>query len=312
MGTKTRPLKAAIDIGSNTVLLLVGYCENDSVVTLYEDQHAPRLGKDVDAEKNLHPDAMSDVITVLAKYRKDIDDYYEDVDEVFVTATSAVRDAANRQEFIQQIERETGFLVQLLSGKEEAKYTFLGAQSTLSDEIRGITGVLDIGGGSTEIAVGTRNILNNRFSYDVGSVRFTERYLKDSPPTNEQIKQCRAGIREAFQQHIFHFPPVFTLIGVAGTVTSLAHIHLGLQTYQPQKVNGYVISRDIIREWIDQFKAKTADELLAAYPEILKGRADVILGGLLILEMFMSSSNISEVVVSTGGIRHGALIMNQK
>ena len=312
MGRETQALKAAIDIGSNTVLLLVGYYENNSVVTLYEDQHAPRLGKGVDAGQNLHPDAMANVVSILNQYWADIEEYYEDVDEVFVTATSAVRDATNRQEFIEKIKQETGFPIQILTGKEEAQFTFFGAQSVLQDKIGGATGVLDIGGGSTEIALGNKNILNDRFSYNVGSVRFTERYLIDNPPTEKQMEKCRSAILEAFKEQVFYFPPKFTLVGVEGTVTSLAHIHLGLDFYDSKKINGQVISLEVISEWISQFKDKTSDELLSAHPKILKGRADVILGGLLILEAFMKSSNIADIVVSTGGIRHGALIMNQK
>lgn len=311
MGTKSKALKAAIDIGSNTVLLLIGDSSDGKVETVYEDHHAPRLGKGVDANKNLHPDSVEKVIGVLQKYKKDIDNYLEDVSKVFITATSAVRDAANQQVFLDRVQRETGFSVRVLNGDEEAGYTYFGAQSVL-DDVTGPVCVLDIGGGSTEVALGSKRILTEQFSYDIGSVRFTERYLKDSPPTPAQIEDCRSAVSQALQQKVFYFPPNLTLVGVAGTVTSLAHIHKGLQNYSPEKINGLELSLEVIEQWVEKLKGLTADELLSKYPEILKGRSDVYLGGLLILETFMKSSNITEVVVSTGGIRHGSLVMNKK
>lgn len=311
MGNKRNYLKAAIDIGSNTVLLLVGRVKNGNIETIYEEQHAPRLGTNVDTDKNLHSDSINRVLEVLKKYKSILDRDFSNVNDVYVTATSAVRDAGNNHYFLDKVEQETGFSVQLLSGEDEAAYTFFGAKSVL-DDISGTTGVLDIGGGSTEVALGSKRILTERFSYDIGSVRFTERHLHNSPPTDVQINECSSAIKEALKSKVFYFPPRFTLIGVAGTVTSLACINAGISRYDPSAINGSILTVEIIGDWITELKAKSAEQLLKDYPEILKGRADVFLGGLLILHCFMESSQIPEIVVSTGGIRHGTLIMNQK
>lgn len=311
MGKKREYPKAAIDIGSNTVLLLVGRVIGDHVETIYEEQHAPRLGKKVDADKNLHPDSMAKVIDVLIGYKSVLERDFKDVKDVLVTATSAVRDAANKHAFLKRVKEKTGFKVQVLSGEEEAAYTFFGAKSVLADNL-GSACVIDIGGGSTEVALGNKRILTEQFSYNIGSVRFTERYLQNSPPSDAQIDDCRSAVNNALKQKIFYFPSNFTLIGVAGTVTSLAHIDAGLNTFSPKEINGIIMPIKKIDSWVNQLKDKSSNQLLGEYPEILKGRADVFLGGLLILQNFMRSSQISEIVVSTGGIRHGALIMNNK
>jgi len=310
MGQKGNSIKAAIDIGSNTVLLLVGWTKSGKVDVFYEAQHAPRLGKGVDARQNLDPASISQVIKVLQEYKSILNEEFPHVDQVFVTATSAVRDAANKQYFLETVKQETGFSVQILSGEEEAGFTFFGARSVLND-ITGATCVIDIGGGSTEIAIGEKHILTDRFSYDMGSVRFTERYLKQDPPLKEQLQACRSAIKDVLKEKIFHLPSHLKLIGVAGTVTSIAHISDGLTSYSPDLINGNVLSLENISHWITKFEKMTSEELLFQYPAILMGRADVFLGGLLILECFMKRLDISDIVVSTGGIRHGALLQNQ-
>lgn len=311
MGKKEGLVNAAIDIGSNTVLLLVGSTERGKVQVIFEEQHAPRLGKGVDAQNKLDHHSVDKVIEVLKRYKSIIENDFPKVEEIFVTATSAVRDASNREEFVKKVYEQTAFDVQVLSGKEEAGFTYFGAQSMLTG-IGNKTCVLDIGGGSTEVALGSKNLLKDRFSYNIGSVRFTERYLKQNPPTENEINECRRAVEDTLKQKIFHFPVTFKLIGVAGTATSLAHIHAGLDSYQPKTINGSVLTLDAISHWVDELKQYTSEELLQRYPKILEGRVDVFLGGLLILESFMKNCGIPSVLVSTGGIRHGTLVMNAK
>lgn len=309
MGRQDQAVKAAIDIGSNTVLLLVGYVKGRSVISLYEQHHAPRLGKGVDVDKNLSVEAMNNVISIVASYRNEVGARYPALKEVIVTATSAVRDAKNKQLFIQQVKQETGFDVKILNGKEEARYTFFGALAALDNPPVGSAAVIDIGGGSTEVALGNLQGLKDRHSYDVGSVRFTERYFKNGTPAHKEIALCRENIRKVFNECTLSYPSRFRLVAVAGTATSLAHIHFGLHTYQPEKINGQLITREEVSGVISRIKDKTPSQLLEAYTEILKGRADVILSGMIILETFMISNRISEVLISVGGLRHGAIIL---
>ena len=300
-------MKAAIDIGSNTVLLLLGEVKDQKVDVIYEEQHAPRLGRGVDEQENLNTKSVQRVVNVLTTYQSTIDNKYTDVSDVRVLATSAVRDANNRQEFVRKVKEETGFSVQILSGEEEAELTYAGAKSVLTQNDTDAA-VIDIGGGSTEIAIGTGKQMTDRYSFDIGSVRFTERYLSNNPPKGSQIEDCRSTIKKMLEMRPFEWTKDIQLIGVAGTVTSLAAIHNQIGYYDPALLNETQLSAQDISSHIATFSTMPSEELLHKYPKILKGRADVILAGLLILETFMHFYNIEHLTVSTGGIRHGALL----
>lgn len=308
---KGEKMKASIDIGSNTVLLLVAQVEGDNVSVVEEKQRAPRLGKGVDEKKNLDPNSLQRVLEVLKEYKAIIDKRHKKMENIKVVATSAVRDANNRKEFVYEVKKQTGLDVQILSGLEEAKLTYQGARSVLVDNDSPNL-VIDIGGGSTEIAWGNGNMLKDYFSFDIGSVRFTERYLKSDPPSDKQITDCKDAVRITLQHHKLDISADYRLIGVAGTVTSLALIVDGLESYKASAINGQILKIDDLSSTIKRFSKMTSDELLELYPEILKGRADVFLAGLLILEGFMKYYHLPELTVSTGGIRHGALLNIKK
>jgi exopolyphosphatase/guanosine-5'-triphosphate,3'-diphosphate pyrophosphatase len=300
-------VKASIDIGSNTVLLLVGKVQKGRVIPLNEQQAAPRLGKGVDAEKSLDPDAVQRVIEAILEFKSFLSCHYPEIEDAKVMATSAVRDAENKEAFVERIEKETGYKTRILSGNEEAKLMFQGAKSVLPG-IRQSATVIDIGGGSTEFATGTGEMLKDYVSLNMGSVRFTERYLSGNPPSQEEIGDSRQAVKQMLRDHSFHVEPETTLIGIAGTVTSLASIDAGLETYQPEKLNGYQLELAVISRYIIDFANQTKEQLLARYPHILKGRAGVILCGLIILETWMKYYDVHTLATSTGGIRHGALI----
>lgn len=302
---------AAIDIGSNTVLLLIAGYSNGSLEVLHEEQRMPRLGKGVDKSGNLHPDSVEQALKVLKDFNKRIVTDFPEVRETFATATSAVRDAADRQQFLNQIEKHTGFQVQVLSGEEEAEFTFAGALGMLDGIEDG--NVIDIGGGSTEIIFGKNGKPADSFSYNMGSVRFTERFLQGDPPARREIEACRKGIRETLQQRDIIFDKHFdaealSAIGVAGTVTSLAFMDLGLEAYEPSLINGHAMGFNSIKTWINRIALMSVSELKTAFPRVMEGRADVFLAGLLILQTFMEYYNLHKLIVSTGGIRHGAIL----
>jgi len=276
---------------------------------LYEEERTPRLGEGVDESMQLSTAAMQRVIDVLDDYEQIISDKYTNTTEIVVTATSAVRDATNKMLFLDKVQRQTGLQVQVLSGREEARYTYFGAKSVLADEDFGQSDVvIDIGGGSTEIATGNKGTITNRYSFDMGCVRFTERFLNEDPHSESQIANCRNAIRQMLSEYEFTIQQGSTLIGVAGTVTSLGFIDMQLQQCEPEKLNGYTISLDTLREYINNFRIMTAEELIQKYPAVMSERADIFRAGLLILEGFMKQYHFEQVVVSTGGIRHGAII----
>lgn len=291
---------ASIDIGTNTVLLLIAEKSENGLTVIHEEQQVPRLGEGVDEERNLSDLAVNRVIKSLKYFKHLIKRGYPDVKETMVTATSAVRDARNRKKFISRVKKETGYNIHLLSGLKEALFTFRGANSVLSFNSRS-TAVVDIGGGSTEIAWGEDGALNDRYSYDMGCVRYTERYLQDDPPSSEQINRCRKAAAEILKEKLFSFPEDITFIGVAGTVTSLSYIALGCDTYNSSIMDGNVIQWLELRDWIENIKGKKAAELTEKYPEVMKGRADIFLAGLLILEQIMNLYGVEQFLVSTGG-----------
>lgn len=299
---------AAIDIGSNTVLLLIAEYDGEKMQVIHQEQRMPRLGKGVDEHRNLSEEAVDRVISALKDYRRVIEHYYAGVSQIIVTATSAVRDSNNREEFKSQIKQETGFDILILSGREEAQWTYLGAHSMLEAAVSKQLLTLDIGGGSSEISLGRGQELIDYHSFDVGSVRFTERFINSDPPKQQEIENCRQAVGEAFDGHPFSWEGDAEAVGMAGTVTSLAYMEADLSTYDSQKLAGMKMSRKEVGEWISVISAMTAAELVDEYPVVMKGRADVFLAGILVLEVFLDKYGFDDFTVSTGGIRHGAVI----
>lgn len=303
-------MKAAIDIGTNTVLLLIAEIEAGVISTVYEEQQIPRLGKGVDESRNINAEAVRRVTDALKDYKQLITERFPEVEEVIVAATSAVRDARNREEVLQQIWEETGYKVRLLSGQEEAEWTTAGALSTLDATFRNSSVLLDIGGGSAEVTVTEKGRLIDSHSFDMGSVRYTEKFLHSDPPAEDDISKCRNAISNFYKERPFKIDPKTKAVGVAGTLTTLASILQGLQEYNAQAVNEYLISKKAISEFIEAYRAKSSREWLLKYPELLKGRSDIFLAGLLILEGFLTIYGFKEIIVSAGGIRHGAILKN--
>ncbi len=301
-------MKAAIDIGTNTVLLLVAEVQDGIIKNIHEEHRVPRLGKGVDADKNINEAATERVIKALSAYKTILDKDFPEVDSPVVTATSAVRDAGNRDEFIQEVKAKTGFEIRLLSGMEEAEWTAAGALSVLPSSVNENILILDIGGGSTEVAYLQKGEVEDGHSFDMGSVRFTERFIKGNPPDEEDIAACRYEVDRMFKNRPFEVKGKPLAVGVAGTVTTLGGILMKLDSYKPDTLNGVSISLEQIRDVIDAFKNNPHEDMLAKHPLFLKGREDIFMAGMLILEGFLTHFKLKSIIVSTGGIRHGAII----
>lgn len=276
---------AAIDIGTNTVLLLVAEVEDGRIRELRSEQRIPRLGKGVDGSGNLAPDRMMAVIEALVEYR-DIIAAYGFMD-VVVSATSAVRDAANRIEFLWLVEEATGYRVRILSGEEEADTTFRGALAMMDAPPAGSWCVIDIGGGSTELILAEGETRLKQRSFDVGSVRLSERSGWTSPKGVGELTDLFRS--QGFDQR------VDAAVGVAGTAAVMKAVapDLRLTTLET-----------ILAEW----RGLTPEQLMVRHPEVLQGRADVITAGLAILVAAMRAMAAEELSVSAGGIRHGLLL----
>ena len=338
IGKKSTKPVAVIDIGTNTVLSLVARKSGKGLQVLDEAQQLPRLGQGVDHHRIISSEAIDRLLEALRYHQKRIRTRFGEID-ITVTATSAMRDAENREEVIHRIRQETAWDVLLLSGGQEAEAMFQGAMHMLDPaKFYGSTAVtvIDIGGGSTELALGKLSRsdgdvhpdLQKRESLNAGCVRFTEQYFFGKATVMaESEKKARPGFRptpgllnamELLKTRTKEMVNAvdFTAdaaVGVAGTITSLAYmLRAGTGPYRPEAINGSVITVGEIRKMIDRISCMPVDHIVEKWPVVMKGRADIFLAGLLILETCLAHLKMEEITVSTGGLRHGILfnVMN--
>jgi exopolyphosphatase / guanosine-5'-triphosphate,3'-diphosphate pyrophosphatase len=298
---------AGIDIGTLTCRLLIADLPvRSSLKELRSERRILRLGEGVDRSKRLNGAAMDRVIQCLKEWRVLIDSY--GVDACTAVATSAVRDAANRQEFLDRVKAETGFEVEVITGEEEAHRTMLGIRSGLPT---GVTDVLalDVGGGSTEFILDRPDQQPVVRSVDIGVVRLSERLLHHDPPTLEEIQQSREWIRNETKKALAEIPQRSgtTFVGTAGTITSLAAMAQQLPTYQPARIHNYRLTFETITNLEQQLLARTKAARVGM-PGLEKNREDVIASGAIILRTIMESLGQQECLVSDLGLREGVLL----
>jgi exopolyphosphatase / guanosine-5'-triphosphate,3'-diphosphate pyrophosphatase len=296
---------ASIDIGTNTILMLIADIERNGEISVITDEHLiARLGKGVDENGIIQKDTFQRVSKIFSQL-KSIADSHE-VEHIAACGTSALRDASNSRSFIDFIKEQSSVDIRILSGKEEAELTYLGAVSEyLKDTPSGEFAVLDIGGGSTELVAGSGSNISSASSIDIGSVRLTERILKNSPPDNFAVEEAI----ELIQTHLQSFPPLSsaaTLIGVAGTLTTLAAMDLRLNTFDRTKVNRYILTKETIDRIFEELRYLTLDQI-KGYPQIHPSRADILLAGILILQETLKKVNASQIKASDRGLRYGIL-----
>ncbi len=269
--------------------------------TVRDEQRIPRLGEGVDKDKKINSDAFARVLEVLKEY-KDISESLHS-EKIIACGTSALRDTVNRERLIEFIKKETGIAVEVLSGEGEAVWTYLGAISGLPDDFDKVA-VIDIGGGSTEISVGDRNTIHNRISLNLGSVRITERFLRHFPPLAQEITSATKSIRDELEKLPAFDLQGVTLIGVAGTVTTLAAIAQNLPTFDLEKIGGYVLTYEVVGNLLQKLCSMALEEI-QRIPSMAPGREDVITAGTLILLEFMEFASLKTVVASGRGVRYG-------
>lgn len=296
---------STIDIGTNTILLLVAETKGNRIEKILRDEQViARLGKGVDKRRMIDQDAFLRAAGFLNSYRETSDKLGSE--KIIAVGTSALRDAANKREFCEFVLQKTGIGIEILPGEEEAEWTFRGAIGE-AEETAGNFTVLDIGGGSTEIISGSRSKILRKVSLDIGCVRIAERVLRAHPPTREMVSEARALVRGALGSFDAAGINSSRAIAVAGTVTTLAAIRLNLDHYDPKRVEGFVLRFHDVREEFDRLKMKTIGEL-RAIRQVSPGRADILLAGVLILQEFMETARLSEIRVSDRGLRYGIVL----
>lgn len=296
-------IAAAIDIGTNTTLALLAQGEGGGLRVLKDQLVANRLGEALKDGPELSRETITLNVDLLAEMARD---FRRDGAEGFAVAgTSALRRARNRAEFIAAVREVVGLQVEVIGGRDEAALTYLGAVSNREIYPGERVGVLDLGGGSTELVEGRGMIAGQGYSLDVGSVYLTNEFFHSDPPTEEQLQTLRRHLRE-------HVPPlVSSLRGAAmpwilvgGTAVTLAILKAGLRRYEPEAIGGSLLSRDDIERLITSFAGKSSQEL-QRLPGMPTGRGRSILAGSILLHEILTALDVAEGVVSERGLRHG-------
>lgn len=298
---------AAVDVGTNSVRLLVadaaGASQPGRLVPVERLMRITRLGQGVDATHHLADDAIDRTVTVLQEYRGVMDDL--GVTRVRATATSAARDATNRALFFTAGRDALGGVeLELLPGEEEARLSFVGATSGLTDPAPYL--VVDIGGGSTEFIVGTDKP-DALVSVDMGCVRLTEQFVHCDPPSADELSELVSTVRDHLADVAREVPGVRdarTVVGLAGTVTTIAAIEMGLPTYDAEKIHHFRLARTAAEDVFRTLATETIEQR-AHNPGLEPGRVDVIVAGAAILVTIMRTFDVTEVVVSEADILDG-------
>lgn len=298
---------AGVDIGTLTCRLLIAdLLPGKGLEEVRSERRILRLGEGVDQTKRLSLAAMGRVLQCLREWREIINAAH--VDAEAAVATSAVRDAANRDEFLDRVKREAGFKIELISGEEEARRTLLGIRSGLPQGVADVL-ALDIGGGSTEFILDSPGQKSVVRSIDIGVVRLCERLLQHDPPTNAEVRQAREWVARETKAAVVGMGnyQTATFVGTAGTITSLAAMAQKLPTYEPARIHNYVLRLDTIQE-IEQTLLGRKKTDRAGLPGLEKGREEVIAAGAIIIRTIMETLGMTSVLVSDLGLREGVLI----
>ncbi|MCS5421448.1 MULTISPECIES: Ppx/GppA phosphatase family protein [Psychrilyobacter] len=290
--------KAVIDIGTNSCRLFIGELEDGKITNkILKLMEITRLGQDVDKTGVLRKDAMDRTIETLKLYREKIDEY--GIEEIKVTATSATRDSENREEFISRVKATTNFDIHCITGEEEGKLSFSGAVSEFDEKIM----VFDIGGGSTEFILGDKNNIEYIESFNVGAVRLGEKFFKKK----DNLLSGEVWVKEILKKLSKYKDRSFTLVGVAGTVTTHVSVLLGMEEYDTDRVHMYRLTKKEILKNLDTFLSKSLEErkkIAGLHPK----RAGVIIPGTYLLLWIMEILERDEIIVSESDILEGMMM----
>jgi exopolyphosphatase / guanosine-5'-triphosphate,3'-diphosphate pyrophosphatase len=296
---------AAVDCGTNSLRLLIAESKPEGgLVDLDRQTEIVRLGQGVDATGEFHPDALKRTFAVTERYAKLITNAGVPTDKIHFVATSASRDAKNRDGFFEGIKSRLGVLPDVISGDAEARLSFTGALSRVSPEGDPVL-VMDIGGGSTEFIVGSSaGVMASAISLDIGSVRLTERFLKVSPPAEDDLARAAEHVDRMLDESDVDFGSIGTWIGVAGTATTLAGVYLELEEYDRDRVHGSRIPRQDVGGLLRRLSGMTVAQI-RSLPSMHPDRADVITGGTLVAARVAERLGVPHLLVSESDILDG-------
>jgi exopolyphosphatase/guanosine-5'-triphosphate,3'-diphosphate pyrophosphatase len=310
---------AGIDIGTNTVRLLIADVKDKyNFKEIRSERRITRLGEGLIENRRLLPSAEERTIFVLKEFGEILKGY--PVEALTAVATSAVREAENGKKFVERIKVETDFDVEVISGDEEARRTFLGVLAGLNlsplssplwgeGRVRGNLLIMDIGGGSTEFIVSKNAVVLDSISTGLGVVKLTEEFVKSDPVTDKELE----GLKNAIEKEIkglkdsLNSPANAAFVGTAGTITTLAAIDQNLTLYNPLCINNYILKKKSVDRIFDNLKSMTIEERLNI-PALEKGREDLIIAGTAIVLSVMEEFGFREMTVCDYGLREGIVI----
>jgi exopolyphosphatase/guanosine-5'-triphosphate,3'-diphosphate pyrophosphatase len=295
----------AVDIGTNSTRLLVADVEERHLADVERETRVTRLGEGVDGRRRLLPVPIARVRNVLTDYRRTLEKL--GAERTLAIATSAIRDAENGEAFLGEVEWSYGFETSLLSGHDEALMMFRGVTAErLLDEG---TVIVDVGGGSTELVAGGPDGVRWHDSLDIGSVRLTERFLLSDPPRESDVDACAAATRALLAERVPDDVRAATTgsIGVAGTITSLAALALGLDEYDRDRVHGFELTAAALDEQLERLASVPLAERRELRP-LDPDRAPVIVAGAVIAREVLAFFELSTLVISERDILDGAAL----
>ncbi len=292
---------ASIDVGSYSVRLTVAELKDSELKILYEEGRITSLGSGVRERGKLSEDRVEETLRVLREYRRKIEEL--GAERVVVVGTEALRRAENAEEFIKRVKEETGFELRIISPEEEGRYAFLAVAFSLKP--KGKVCVIDQGGGSTEFVFGKNLQVDFMHSFPFGIVNLTERFLKHDPPTEEEVSNLLQFLEREIEKVKRETD---TLVGLGGTITTLAALEYGIYPYDPNRVHGKKLSYEAVKRWFETLRRIPAKERAERFRQIEDRRAEVILAGIAIFLKTLGVFGKEEITVSDWGLREGILV----
>jgi exopolyphosphatase/guanosine-5'-triphosphate,3'-diphosphate pyrophosphatase len=293
---------ASIDIGTNTILLLLAEVEDGKIRPLFEKEAVARLGQGLHKSGMLSEEAMERGAGILADYLERCREF--GAEKTFAVGTSALREAKNSDDFLAMAKERLGLTIDVISGGEEARLSFLAVSMDLRERKKLVL-VVDIGGGSTEFILGRGDRIIQWMSLPLGSVRFAEQFLLSDPVREEEWMGLETEIRKLLLA-IPQPEEALRLTAVGGTATTLASVEQGLDRFIPEKIHHFVLKRGSLKKQLDLYRSKTIDER-KEIPGLPPNRADVIPAGGAILYLIMETLRCPSVMISSHGVRYGVL-----
>jgi exopolyphosphatase/guanosine-5'-triphosphate,3'-diphosphate pyrophosphatase len=293
---------ASIDIGTNTILLLIANVGRGIIDPLFEIETVARLGEGVQKNGMLLKEAMERGFQTLSQYSKRCREM--EVQEIFAAGTSALREAKNSEEFLKLIKERLDLSIEVISGEEEAQLSFLAVARDLQEKENPVL-VVDVGGGSTEFILGRDNQINQWMSLPLGSVRFTEQFLCSDPVQEEEWERMVNRIRELLMD-IPHSKEPLSMVALGGTATALASVEQGLEEFIPEKIHHFILGKEALKNQLLLYRSKTIEER-KKIRGLSAARADVILAGGTILYLAMEELGCPSALISCHGVRYGLL-----